>query len=273
MIQNKIYITILLTTLLITNLYSQKVETVRLEIEKEIPDESFSDNKFEVDFWVQAERFSSINLSNTELLLLEDDTGKDLIKAHEKGVIAYNEESERLAKKGHYRFSTTTEGLFKPEDWRPMQDTIGFKATIKSGMARPAKEATKAHVKMRIAYFIKSSSNEEDSITTTVPSLYNSPSFMLQKKKIKLDDGGSMTHDDQKFIIYRIPKNEVGISIQSIRVLDEEGKPLERISGGLGSYEFMVKEGNNKKPVTLVLNYLPVSEKKITIDTWVSLGL
>ena len=43
------YISLILITLLISNLYAQKVETVRVEIEKEIPGESFSDNRFEID--------------------------------------------------------------------------------------------------------------------------------------------------------------------------------------------------------------------------------
>ena len=86
MVLRGVYTSLFLVIVMVSSLYAQKVETVRVEIEKEIPGESFSDNRFEIDFWVQAENFSSINVSKTQLLLLKDDTGKDLHKAHKQAI-------------------------------------------------------------------------------------------------------------------------------------------------------------------------------------------
>ena len=273
MVLRGVYTSLFLVIVMVSSLYAQKVETVRVEIEKEIPGESFSDNRFEIDFWVQAENFSSINVSKTQLLLLKDDTGKDLHKAHKQAIVAYNDESERLAKKGHYRFSTSTESLFKPQDWRAMQDTIGFRASIKSGLVTPASSATKVHVKMKIGYFTKSSISKKDSVEVNVTSLYTTPFILFQGKEVQLDNTSSMSNEEGRFIIYRIPKNEIMASIEKIQVYNMEGKPLKGISGGMGSYEFMVEEKQTKKPVKLILTYVPVSEETITIDKWITLGL
>jgi len=268
------YIILVVISLFSIQLYSQKVETVRLEVEKEIPGETFSDNKFEVDFWVQTEKFSAIDPKNTELLELKDDTGKDLIKAHEKAIKAYKEETERLAKEGHYRFSTRTEAFIQPDQWKKMYDTIGFKASIKSLMVVPSPKASKVHVKMKVGYTLVAGEAEK-STTITINSLVNKPSVELLGIEISLTDTSSMTtQDGVKYFFYSIPESKSPVAITRIEPITEALKTaIEETKVNNKPNEFLVKEGDNTKPITITIHYQEVEKKSFVIDKWISLGL
>ena len=267
------YISLILITFLISNLHAQKVETVRLEVEKEIPGETFSDNKFEVDLWVQVESFSAIDPQNTELLELKDDTGKDLLKAHEKEVQAYEEETERLAKKGHYRFSTRTEGFIQPDQWKKMYDTLGFKATLKSLMIVPSPKASKVHIKMKVGYTL-ASGDEEQTTTVTINSLASDPTAKLLGTQIPLSDNSSMTRGDNKYIFYSFPKTKTPVAITRIEPITQALKTaVEETKVNNKPNEFLVKEGDNTKPITIKVHYQEVEKKSFIIDKWVTLGL
>ena len=270
---NKKFICLLIIVLISINLHSQRVETVRLEVEKEIPGESFSDNKFEVDFWVQVENFSAVDPKNTELLELKDDTGKDLIKTHESAVQAYKEESERLAKKGHYRFSTSTEALIKPDQWEKMYDTIGFMASIKSLMIMPSPKASKVRIKMKVGY-TQAAGDGEKSTTITTQSLANESTVELLGVQVPLVDNGTMTHNDNKYIFYSFPKSKTPVAITRIEPVSQEFKTaLEETKINNKANEFFVKEGDNAKPITIKVHYKELEKKSLIIDKWVSLGL
>ncbi|RFN57686.1 hypothetical protein DZ858_10565 [Marixanthomonas ophiurae] len=250
------------------------METVRLEVEKEIPGETFSDNTFEVDFWVQVESFSAIDPENTELLELKDDTGQDLIKAHEKGVQAYEEETERLAKEGRYRFSSRTEAFIQPDQWKKMYDTIGFKATVKSNMVVPSPKASKVHIKMKVGY-TQAAGEVEKSATVTINSLVNKPSIELLGTEVSLTDTNSMTTQEGiKYFFYSIPENKAPVAITRIEPITEALKTaIEETKVNNKSNEFLVKEGDNTKPVTFKVYYREVKKKSLLIDKWISLGL
>ncbi len=267
------YIILVVISLFSIQLYSQKVETVRLEVEKEIPGETFSDNKFEVDFWVQTESFSAIDPKNTELLELKDDTGKDLIKAHEKAVKAYEEETERLAKEGHYRFSTRTEAFIQPDQWKKMYDTIGFKASIKSLMVVPSPKASKVHVKMKVGY-THVAEGDEQATTITINSLANEPTVQLLGALVPLTDNSSMTRNGNKYIFYSFPKTKTPVAITRIEPVTQALKTaVEETKVNNRPNEFLVKEGDNTKPITIKVHYKEVEKKSFVIDKWVTLGL
>jgi len=269
----KIYRILFITLVFSTIGYSQNVQPVRLEIERAIPGESFSNDRFEVDFWIQVENFTSIDLENTTLELLQDDTGKDLVAAHDLEVAKYNEETERLSKGGKIRFSSRTEPLFQPDRWDALRDTLGFKATISSGMTLPDVKASKVHIVMDISYNVEVGAGL-DSTQIKVPSLYNSPTIIFQRKEIRLGSGGSMSRNEgERFHIYSIPKNKFPVAIKSISVLDEHGVELEKLSGMVGPNEFMVKDGKHKDPVVLSVVFKPIETKSIHIDKWINLGL
>jgi len=252
--------------------FSQTVETVRLEIEKGIPGESFSNSKFVVDFWIHAENFASIDTANTELLILRDDTGKDLIKEHEMAVAVYQKETDSLAKTGRYRVSSSTSNLIEPERWRGLRDTLGFRPMISSEMIRPADGATKVHAKMKITYHKKLSN--KDSMQVNIPSLYENPSFIYKRKEVQLDDNQSMTHGDTKFIIFTIPKDEIDFSILSIKILDGQGNPIEHDSfGSTTQDQFMLKESEIGNPIKLMIYFVSTTIETITIDKSIGIGL
>ncbi|PVW13538.1 hypothetical protein DDV96_12840 [Marixanthomonas spongiae] len=273
MYKRNVVTTVLLTVLFAVNLYSQKVETIRMEVEKEIPGETFSDNKFEVDFWVQTEGFSAIDPQNTELLELKDDTGKDLLKAHEKEVQAYEEETERLAKEGHYRFSTRTEGFIRPDQWKKMYDTLGFKATLKSQMVVPSPKATKVHVKMKIGYTQKVVGDEK-STKVTFNALASDPTARLLGASVPIQNNSSMTHDGSKYIFYTFPETETPVAITRIEPETQALKTAnEKTQVNNRPNEFLVKQGDDTKPVSIKVYYQEVEKKSLLIDKWVSVGL
>ncbi|HBY67333.1 MAG TPA: hypothetical protein DEG69_05975 [Flavobacteriaceae bacterium] len=267
------FITLLLTFLFSIQLYSQKVETVRLEVEKEIPGETFSDNKFEVDFWVQAENFSTIDPENTELLELKDDTGKNLLEVHEKAVKEYEKETERLAKEGHYRFSTRTEGFIQPDQWKKMWDTLGFKATIRSQMVVPSPKASKVHVKMKVGYTY-ASKGDEKSTTITINSLANEPTVKLLDTSITLSNNSSMTYKENKYIFYSFPETKTPVAITRIEPVTQNLKTTEKETQVNNKpNEFLVIQGDDTKPITIKVYYQEVEKKSLFIDKWISLGL
>ncbi|MCT8339973.1 hypothetical protein MG296_07895 [Flavobacteriaceae bacterium TK19130] len=253
--------------------FSQEVEVVRMEVERGIPGESFSNNKIAIDFWVKAADFNAVDGATTELLEFKDDTGRDLIAAHEEAIAAYEAESKRLAEQGRYRFTTRTDGLLPLDQWKKMYDTIGFKAVLKTEMALPDSNASKVYVKMKVGYSKSDGNAEAKEKTVTVASLYENPTVELLGTKVKLMDNSSMTRNDEKFIFYQFPPNETPVSIIDVQpyVVDEMYR--KDMQGNGASAEFLVKEGDNQQPITLKITYREVEKKSITIDRWITVGL
>lgn len=254
---------------------SQEVDVVNLEIEKEIPEEAFSKNRLIIDFWVKADDFSSINVEKTQLLTLKDDTGYDLLKAHNTALGIYNTETERLSKEeGRLRFSSSASSLFRPQDWKAMRDTIGFKAGIHSEMIRPGQGAKKIEIKMKVVYNAEGNSQELESEEIEIPSLYNNPKIDFKDNKIWLLNNQSMTLEGKKYIFYEIPLSKANVSIARVEVSQEiTAKYPEAVLNAAGKNQFLVSEEDAKELLTVKIFYSPVFEKEIEIHKWITLGL
>ena len=74
---------------------AQKVIPVKLEIEKEIPGETFPNTGLKLEFWIEEQnKFISLDTAQTKMLLFEDDSGTDILKAHQKAISEYEKQQK-----------------------------------------------------------------------------------------------------------------------------------------------------------------------------------
>lgn len=256
------------------SVWAQKVEVVRMEVEKEIPGESFSNNKVSVDFWVQVENFASINVENTKLLVFEDDDGNSLWQAHKDAVTAFEEETERLAKEGRYRFSSRASSIINPEEWNALTDTLGFLAHIESQMITPSRQAKRLHVQMQVGYTTTAGNGSDKKEQFTIASLYENPTVTIGGKEVRLVSQSSMTFKDATYLFYAFPKNETPVAISEIKLLTKASNNYpENVAFNAQDHEFLIKEGDHKKPVTIEVAYKTTEEHTLMIDQWIDVGL
>ena len=253
---------------------AQKVIPVKLEIEKEIPGETFPDTGLKLEFWIEEQnKFISLDTAQTKMLLFEDDLGTDILKAHQKAISEYEKQQKES---GYSDFYVNNKNIIDLENTRSLNDAIGFKLLLSSSVL-PAEKAKELHIKAVIAYFAEDASAPEQStiIQNFTP---GNEVANWQGKPVTIVKNGSRSSDgnNERNIGYSLQNSDIGVAVKEIDMVDNSGnmiKNLGYIYMEEGKLNFEIPEKLLSSPLNLRFTYTPLKSVSLPIDTRISIGL
>lgn len=253
---------------------AQNVIPVKLEIEKEIPGETFPDTGLKLEFWIEEQnKFISLDTAQTKMLLFEDDLGTDILKAHQKAISEYEKQQQES---GDSDFYVSNKNIIDLENTRALNDAIGFKLLLSSAVL-PAEKAKELHIKAVIAYFAEDASAPEQS---TIIQNFTPENEVAnwQGKSVTIVKNGSRSSDgnNERNIGYSLQNSDIGVAVKEIDMVDNSGnmiKNLGYIYMEEGKLNFEIPEKLLSSPLNLKFTYTPLKSVSLPIDTRISIGL
>ncbi|MFH4965945.1 hypothetical protein V8G69_13165 [Gaetbulibacter sp. M235] len=206
---------------------AQNAVPVKLEIEREIPGEFFSNTAFKLEFWIQEKnKFISLDTTNTKMLLFEDDLGTNILTAHQKAISEYEKQQKENGYSSNY---INNRNIIDLENTRVLHDTIGFKLLL-SSLALPAENAKDLHVYAMITYFTEDASTPEQStiIKNFTP---ENETANWQGKSISIFKSGSSSGDEnnERNIGYSLQNSDIGVAVKEIVMVDNAGHIIKNL--------------------------------------------
>lgn len=252
---------------------AQKVVPVKLEIEREIPGETFPNTAFKLEFWIQDQnKFISIETDNSEILLFEDDLGTNILKEHQNAI----DKKEQEEQEGYMDYHIKNKSVIDFENSRYITGAIGFKLLL-SSLALPAQNAKELHIKGMIAYLTEDLSKPEQSIVIKgfIP---DNEVADWQGNSIAIFKNGSSSSDDnnERNIGYSIHNKDIGVAVKQIDIIDDAGNIINNIGYiymDQGDLNFYLSENIISSPLNLKFTFTPLKSVSLPIDSSVSIGL
>jgi len=237
-------------------------EISELKITKAIPDVNSNPiTSIEVYIPMNVEGFdinNPIEFDQSEVSIFKDDTGKDLLAAHNKLAAEYKEKG--YSTESIYQFG----GIADYGANKDINLVFYFKTT-------PAKEAKVLHLKADISLnFIDESSTKNVEIENVPTEMsYNSKGYKSSIGMIRVDGRGSATFGDAKYQKFSVSgKDSPIISVEVIG-----GDDREKVKGiwGVSQNEFVFQAV--PETVNLKVTYADFKQVKVPIDIQFSIGL
>ncbi|WP_339918247.1 hypothetical protein [Yeosuana marina] len=253
---------------------AQNVIPVKLEIEKEIPGETFANKGLKLEFWIaEQNKFISLDTTKTKMLVLEDDLGTNILKAHQKAIAEYEKQQKE---NGYLDFHVNNKNIIDLENTRALNDAIGFKLLLSSSVL-PVEKAKELHLKAVIAYFAEDASAP---VQSTIIKNFTPQNEVAdwQGKSITVVKNGASSYDenDERNIGYSLQNSDIGVAVKEIDMVDNSGNIIKNL-GYLymeeGKLNFEIPEKEISSPLNLKFTYTPLKSVSLPIDTRISIGL
>lgn len=253
---------------------AQKIIPVKLEIEKEIPGETFPNTSFKLEFWIEEQdKFISLDTAKTKMLLFEDDLGTNILKAHQKAISEYEKQQ---ADKGYINYDSNNKNIIDLENTRALNDAIGFKLLL-SSLVLPAENAKELHIKALIAYFTEDASAPEQNtiIKNFIPD--NEVAEWLGKSISIVKNGASSSDENnEQRIGYSLKNSDIDVAVKEIVVIDDVGNIIENLGYIYmeeGKINFYISEKYISSPLNLKFTYTTLKSVSLPIDKRITIGL
>lgn len=254
---------------------AQNLVPIKLDIEKEIPGETFSQKSLRLTFWVQEpNKFIGLDTTNTKMFKFEDDVGTDLLEAHHQAISEYEiEQAENVMYGNNY---INNRDIIDFENSRALNDAIGFELSLYS-LALPAENTKVIHIKALIAYFIEDASVAEQS-TVVKGFIPDSEIADWQGKSISIIKNGSSSYDenDEEYIGHSILNADIGVAVKEIDIIDDSGNIIQNLGYiymEQGQLNFYISKKQLSSPLNLKFTYTPLKSVSFSIDERISIGL
>ncbi len=253
---------------------AQKVQPLKVSVEKGIPGESFSKTSLGIEFWVQdATEVVAIDLHQSKVIELKTNTGESLLEKHKEAVEARKKYVEEQAKKGRYMFSSRSESLIDFNSSRALRDTLGFKLVIDSWVT-PSKGATALNCKFYIMYHAVDTKAEAKPITVKNVVLNKTNTLIINDRKVVIKQSGSGTWKGKKTVAYEMTTLDIGALVQKIEQVDVNGELIEVLRDYKANEKvnFNIDETKIKTPIHLRFTLKPLVKNSVKIEEQISLG-
>jgi hypothetical protein len=252
---------------------AQTVIPVKLEIEKEIPGETFTNTAFRLEFWIKDQnKFIALDTTNTKILLFQDDLGINILEAHKTAVYA-KEQAEQEKYQNH---QIKNKSIIDFQNSSTIAGAIGFKLLL-SSEALPSENAKELHLKASIAYFTENESAPEQS-TVVKGFTPNDEIADWQGKSIAIAKNGATSYDEnnEEQIGYSLNNSDINVAVKEITIIDKAGKMIENL-GYLymeeGKLNFYISEKKISTSLNLKFTYTTLKSVSLPIDKKITIGL
>ncbi|WP_166964003.1 hypothetical protein [Yeosuana marina] len=253
---------------------AQNVIPVKLEIEREIPEETFPNTGLKLEFWIEDQnKFMSLDTTKTKMLLFEDDLGTNILTAHQKAISDYEKQQKEY---GYLNFYVNNKNIIDLENTRDITGAIGFKLLL-SSLVLPAENAKELHIKALIAYLTEDASAPEQSIIIKDFTPDNEIANW-QGKSITMVKNGSSSYNEnnERNIGYSLQNSDIGVAVKAIDMVDNSGNIINNLGYIYmeeGKLNFYIPEKQISSPLNLKFTYTPLKSVSLPIDKSISIGL
>ncbi len=253
---------------------AQNLVPTKLEIEKEIPGETFPNTYFRLEFWIQEQnKFIALDTTNTKMLLFEDDLGTNILKEHQKAISDY--EKQQL-EQGYRNNNIKNRNIIDLENTRAVSGAIGFELLL-SSLVLPAEKSKVLHIKAIIAYFTEDPSAPEQS-TIIKGFIPDNEIADWQGKSIFITKNGSSNYgeNNEEHIGYSIQYADISVAVKEIDIIENSGsiiKNLGYIYMQEGKLNFYIPKKQVSSPLNLKFTYTPLKSVSLPMDEHISIGL
>lgn len=245
---------------IVSQLQAQQITS--LSINK--PIEENSEHNMTITLFVPMEDLQGFDVNNpvdfkkSEITLVQDDTGKDLLAEH----------VEVMSRKSYQNPILDFYGV---HDYSNNKD-LDINLDIKSS---PAKGAQSVKVEGKVVLNFAGSGEEKEIIVSDVPLRlpYDSPGFETPVGMIKLQQAGSIGFDDVTYELFRVLATD--IALVTAKAADgpssEAMQELIKLDVGIEGFEIPFK-GDLPETVNLKIVYGEIETREVPLDFEVSLG-